>query len=364
AATRAPVGTDVAITFSEPMDRASVLDWILISPPRDFGERSWKGNTFRLSGGDDFAPNTTFTVVVGVGCRGDRERVPMDSPHLFVFSTGDSLDAGAITGRLLAHGAPAHGVMVWALDRELAAARSDTLVPDYVTQVGADSTFTFLGLKPGRSYLVLAHGDLNRDREFDRDLDFLALDPTPIWLDPAHPSASGVQIDFRNSRARGAIAGAVRDSAAAAAFAAGDTSETMVMPDSALAPGAVRDTTRAIEVRAELIGVVQDSLSARWMVDPDAELAAITDSLAVRATADSLGKYELRNLKAGFYRVSAFLDRNRNRSYDALEPAAGPVDSVLVISGERTSGIDLILPRSAAESSPEGSRAPDRPRGP
>ena len=365
ASTRVPVGADVAITFSEPMDRASVMDWILISPPRDFGERSWDGDTFRLSGGDDFEPNATFTVVVGVGCRGERERVPMDAPHLFVFSTGDSIDAGSISGRLLAHGAPAHGVMVWALDVEQAVARTDTLIPDYVTQVGADSTFTFLGLKPGRSYLVLAHGDQNRDREFDRELDFLAVDPVPIWLDPAKPSATGVQIDFRNTRSPGAIAGAVRDSAAAAREA------EAVMPDSAVAPGSAvgsRDTTRSIEVRAELIAVVQDSLSARWIIAPETEIAAVpgADSAVARATADSLGHYELRNLKAGFYRVSAFLDRNRNRSYDAPEPAASPVDSVLVTPGERTNDIDLILPRSAKEDLPPGNgeSAPDRPRGP
>jgi uncharacterized protein (DUF2141 family) len=346
ASTQVPVGADVAITFSESMDRASVMDWILISPPRDFGERSWDGDTFRLSGGDDFEPNTTFTVMVGVECRGERERVPMDAPHLFVFSTGDSIDAGVISGRLLAHGAPAHGVMVWALDVGQAVARTDTLIPDYVTQVAADSTFTFLGLKPGRTYLVLAHGDQNRDREFDRELDFLAVDPVPIWLDPAKPSATGVQLDFRNTRSPGAIAGAVRDSAAAA-----DTTNVLgsLSPDSlsASGAGAPRDTTRSIEVRAELLGVVQDSLSAHWIIDPDAEISAIADSMAARATADSLGKYELRNLKAGFYRVSAFLDRNRNRSYDAAEPKASPVDSVLVTPGERTSGIDLILPSSA-----------------
>jgi len=236
---------------------------------------------------------------------------------------------------------------MWALDREQAVARTDTLLPDYVTQVGADSTFTFLGLKPGRSYLVLVHGDVNRDREFDRDLDFLAVAPAPIWLDPAHPSATGVTIDFRNARAPGAIGGAVRDSAAAA-----DTTHVgSLSPDSlsASGAGAPRDTTRAIEVRAELLGVVQDSLSAHWVVDPDAEISAIADSIAARATADSLGKYELRNLKGGFYRVSAFLDRNRNRSYDAAEPKASPVDSVRVTPGERTSGIDLILPLSKPE---------------
>jgi uncharacterized protein (DUF2141 family) len=373
-----PLGADVAITFSESMDRATVLDWILISPPRDFGARSWKGDTFRLSGGEDFEPNVTITLVVGVGCRSERERVPMDAPHLFVFSTGDSIDAGRIDGRLLAHGAPAHGVMVWALDTEEAVARTDTLLPDYVTQVGADSTFTFLGLKPGRRYLVLAHGDANRDREFDRELDYVAVNPTPVWLDPGSPSIRGIEVDFRNPRAPGLIAGKVTDPARPRADSA--AADSARGPGVARAPGdstisALADSARRVEVRGELVALIEDSLSARWAPTPLIEdvLAApadtaAADTLAAASTAaDSLGRFELKNLRAGFYRVSAFLDHNRNRRYDAGEPAASSIDSVRVIAGERTTDIDLVLESSAGpESAPPGPDRPppDRPRGP
>jgi uncharacterized protein (DUF2141 family) len=345
AAIDVPVGADVAITFSEPMDRASVLDWILISPPRDFGERSWSGNTFKLTGGED--------------CRGERERVILEAPHLFVFSTGDSIDAGRIDGRLIAHNVPPHGVMMWALDMERAAARTDTLLPDYVTQVGADSTFTFLGLKPGRRYLVMAHGDMNRDREFDRELDFLSIDPTPIWLDPASPVAHGVRIDFRNSRSPGGIAGTVVDTTAAPA----DTTHVGAPhrgPDStAVAPPDTARLKIPIQVTAELIAVIQDSLSAKWMTEPETFVEAVTDSAApaAKATADSLGHYELRNLKAGFYRVAAYLDQNRNQRYDAPEPQSSAVDSVLVQAGERTEKIDLKL-GSRREPGPPASRGP------
>jgi uncharacterized protein (DUF2141 family) len=370
AATGIPIGADVAITFSESMDRASVLDWILISPPRDFSSRSWKGDTFRLSGGEDFEPNVTITVVVGVGCRSERERVPMNAPHLFVFSTGDSIDSGRIDGRLIAHGAPAHGVMVWALDMEEAAARTDTLLPDYLTQVAADSTFTFLGLKPGRRYLILAHGDANRDREFDRELDFVAVDPTPVWLDASSPIVRGVAIDFRNPRSPGVIAGKVQDPAHAALDSA--RAKSAAPADTARVPAPPDSTRLRIEVRAELVSLVTDSLSTRWAPTPliedvvaPADTTAADTLAAASAAADSVGRYELKNLQAGFYRVSAFLDRNRNRRYDAGEPAAIPVDSVRVKAGERTGDIDLVLPASAEpESESPVPPAPDRPRGP
>jgi uncharacterized protein (DUF2141 family) len=361
-ATRVPLDADVAITFSEPMDRASVLDWILISPPRDFGERGWDGNTFRLSGGEDFMPDVTTTVVVGIGCVDERERNPMRAPHLFVFSTGDSIDTGRIAGRLLAGDTPAHGAIVWALDVEAAAARTDTLLPDYITQAGEDSSFVFIGLKTGRRYRVLAHGDVNRDREFDRGVDFIAASSQVIALEPGAPAA-GVTINFQDPRRPGSIAGAVRDSlffaapADTAATAPRDTAGAVV-PDTAVA--VVPDTAAVAAadtagphylVQAWLVGVEEDSLTARWSITPEALEAEIalpadtaladTTGAAASAQADSTGSYELRNLRAGRYRVEAFLDQDGDQRYDAEEPAATPVDTVRVQAGKRTEGIDL-----------------------
>jgi uncharacterized protein (DUF2141 family) len=360
AATHVPLDADVAITFSEPMDRASVLDWILISPPRDFGERGWNGNTFRLSGGEDFVPDVTTTVVVGIGCVDERNRNPMRAPHLFVFSTGDSIDSGRIAGRLLAGDMPAHGAIVWALDSEAAAARTDTLLPDYITQAGDDSTFVFIGLKTGRRYRVLAHGDVNRDREFDRGVDFIAAYPEVLVLEPKAPSVTGVTFDFQDPRRPGIIAGAVRDTLASghsdtARTIAPAPADTAAHAPSDTAAVAAADTARGpyLVVQAWLVALEEDSLTARWSVTPEAIAAeegvpadsAAADTTGARASAqaDSTGHYELTNLRAGRYRVEAFLDQNGDQRYDAGEPAAVPVDSVRVRAGKRTEGIDLLV---------------------
>jgi len=359
-ATRVPLDADVAITFSESMNRGTVLEWVLLSPPRDFGERRWDGSTLRLSGGGDFVPDVTTTVIVGTGVKDEREGNAMVAPYVFIFSTGDSVDQGRIEGRLVAKGQRPYGTMVWAVDVERAAARPDTMLPDYVTQAAQDSTFVLIGLKADRRYVVMAHADGNRDREFDRDSEFLAACPDTLWLDPSRPVATGVVIDFRDPRALGGIAGAVVDSTGertsmsppatvvpdTALTAAPDTT-LAVAPDTATAAAAaVEAVAAAAPDTARATGppfVVEAWLRALALPPLDPRTAPADTAALAAVVADSLGRYALKNLPPGWYRVAAYLDRDGNRRYDAGEPAASPVDSVRVDPLEETTGIDLII---------------------
>ncbi len=353
-ATRVPPDADVAITFSESMNRGTVLDWVLLSPPRDFGERRWDGSTLRLSGGEDFVPDVTTTVIVGTGAKDEREGNTMVAPYVFIFSTGDSVDQGRIEGRLVAKGQRPHGTMVWAVDVERAAARPDTMLPDYVTQAAQDSTFALIGLRADRRYVVMAHFDANRDREFDRDSEFLAAYPDTLWLDPARPVATGVVIDFRDPRAPGTIAGAVIDStgertAMSPPPAAVPDTVLAAAPDSVVAgeeaaavlagEAAAADTARA----AGPPFVVEAWLRALALPPLDPRNAPADTAALATAVADSLGRYALKNLPPGWYRVEAYLDRDGNRRYDPSEPAASPIDSVRVDPLEETTGIDFTV---------------------
>jgi hypothetical protein len=390
-AVRVALDAPLEIEFSEPMTRTSVVDWVLLSPPRDFGERDWSGNRFRLSGGEDLRPHTTYTVVVGTGCRDARERNPMSAPYTFVFATGDSIDQGRIEGRLLAKGQPAHGTMVWAIDLDLAVTRPDTLLPDYIAQAAADSTYVLLGLRPGRSYRVAAHADANRDRELDTETEFLAFHPDTLWLDPAAPHLAGIDIDYRDPEAPGTIAGTVIDStraalrraaALAAAAAAADSARAVAdrlaaaggAPADSLAGVAAPDTVTAaldsvvaaldtpvaaldtVTAAADTVAAVADTLLPplvrAWPLvlamtatpDGDSVKAVTIDTTRLAtAVADTLGVFELRQLDPGVWRLDAFLDRDGDRRYDAGEPRAGPVDSVRVVPLETTDEVLLIL---------------------
>ncbi|MGD8396569.1 MAG: Ig-like domain-containing protein [Candidatus Eiseniibacteriota bacterium] len=379
-AVRVALDAPLEIEFSESMTRTSVVDWVLLSPPRDFGERSWSGNRFRLSGGEDLRPHTTYTVVVGTGCRDARERNPMTAPYTFVFATGDSIDQGRIEGRLLAKGQPAHGTMVWAIDVDLAATRPDTVLPDYIAQAAADSTYVLLGLRPGRHYRVAAHYDANRDREFDAATEFLADYPDTLWLDPGSPHLDGIDIDYRDPEAPGTIAGTVIDStraalrraaariaaaaadSARAAAAAGDSAGAGIAAADRLAGAVAADSLATALSSADsaaagtAAAVAPDSLLAAivraWPLvmamtatpDGDSVQAVVTDTTRLATTvADTLGAFALRQLDPGYWRVEAFLDRDDDRRYDAGEPRAGPVDSVRVIPLETTDEVLLIL---------------------
>jgi hypothetical protein len=264
--------------------------------------------------------------------------------------------------------------MVWALDLELAATRPDTMLPDYIAQAAADSSYVLLGLRPGRRYLVAAHADGNRDREFDRDSEFLAFYPETLTVAAGQPIVRGIDIDYRDPRAPGSIAGAVIDSTRAALAAADTIPSALAAADSTLPTGA--DTLRvgeALPVSAPTgaAGTASPPPAARGkdadIIAPQAVLAAVAradstrrflvqawswavvdsvwgiDSTATTMTqADTLGQYELRQLDPGLWRLVAWLDRNGNQSYDAGEPVSEPADSVRVVPLERTD-VDLIV---------------------
>jgi hypothetical protein len=340
-ATRVPLDAGVRITFSEDMDRSSVIDQVVLSPPRDFGHRDWDGTTFELSGGEDFAPDVTTTVIVGTGCRDGRERNSMAAPYLFVFSTGDSLDRGRIEGRLLATGQAAHGTFIWAIDVDKVPAAPDTVLPDYIGQAGSDSTFVLIGLKAGRRYRVMAHFDPNRDREFDAENEFLAAYPDTLWLDPGNPVATSVAIDYRDPRAPGSIAGTVVDSTGATA-----DSIRVGEPERPVPPlGVPADTiqTAAGDSARVRLFQIEAWLLSRDLPPRESEATTPDTLAAARAQPDSLGAFELRNLVPGLYRVQAFLDQDRDQRYDAGEPASATADSVRVIPADKTGDIRLVV---------------------
>jgi hypothetical protein len=218
-----------------------------------------------------------------------------------------------------------------------------------VTQAGQDSSFVFIGLAAGRRYQVMAHFDANNDREFDRDTDFLAAAPDTVWLDPARPIATGIVIDFRDPRAPGSIAGAVFDSTgertALSRGVRGLAADSLAAVPDTLAAAA--DTTMTAAADTTLAAGPSFLVEAwlRGLALPPVDPRNAPPDTAALATAvpDSLGRFALKNLPPGWYRVEAYLDRDGNRRYDAGEPAASPEDSVRVDPLEETKGIDLIV---------------------
>ncbi|HVP37933.1 MAG TPA: Ig-like domain-containing protein [Candidatus Saccharimonadales bacterium] len=166
-------GSTLQVRFSKHMDRRSVEDYIFTSPPVRFSEVRWSGFALELVPQDSLRPNTTYLAVIGTGARDSHGNGLARAVNL-VFSTGPHLSPGRVSGRVEAVKQSAAGLFVWLYDQALHAdstwGRDD---PDYVGQTGADGHFEILGLPLGPTFSAHVFADLNHNRSYDPESEYL-----------------------------------------------------------------------------------------------------------------------------------------------------------------------------------------------
>ena len=146
------------ITFSEYVQKSSVREAVFISPKiKGELEYSWSGKSLEIEFGEPLKQNTTYTVTIGTDVQDYNNRNNMAEPRTFVFSTGDKIDVGQISGRV--YDKKPSGVMIYAY-KEI-----DSLVnpllqePDYISQVGDNGKYNFRGLGYGQYYILAIRDD-------------------------------------------------------------------------------------------------------------------------------------------------------------------------------------------------------------
>lgn len=173
----------VRFTFSEHVDEASFTRAFSISPsfegPVDF---SWSGRSVVVRFPEPLRENTTYVLTIDTNLL-DIHRVALSSPIVYAFSTGPTISAGALAGRVVASsdGTPVAGVDV------LAYARPDSTAPDtldnrpaYRTQTDSEGIFSFEYLTE-QFYYVPALQDENRNLKADTQEPF-ATPPSPAFF--------------------------------------------------------------------------------------------------------------------------------------------------------------------------------------
>ena len=136
---------------------------------------SWRGP--RLGIAMSLAEERTYVLTVGTGAR-DLRGNALTQSFTLAFATGSQLDQGLVRGRVYQGHQPAVGVHVWAYDLGIFSGEVGLDEPSYQTQSGADGSYEFARLAPGR-YRVLAFRDANRNALPDAD-EWLALPAAPV----------------------------------------------------------------------------------------------------------------------------------------------------------------------------------------
>jgi hypothetical protein len=186
----------IVLEFSEYVDRPSVNESIFISPAVGSLEFDWSGKEVEITFSQALRKNTTYVVNVGTDVKDMRRGNRMAQAFALAFSTGDSIDRGAIEGMVYPSvaGKPVTGVMMFAykLDgMDPDTLNPSTLQPDYITQTGQDGRFFFRHVSIG-SYRVFAVRDEYRDLLYDPETDEYAVLQNDVMLTETDTLAAGL----------------------------------------------------------------------------------------------------------------------------------------------------------------------------
>jgi hypothetical protein len=274
-----PVGTELALTFSEGMEPRSTSEVVSLAPRVEIRQKRWSGHTLTLRLGEPLKAHQTYTLFVAEGGR-DLHGNPLRGGSAVVFSTADSFPRGRIEGKIDARGFSAGGTALWCYLADPGRVPDSTARDfDAVGIADADGSFRVDGLSvPGR-YRLWAFADLNANQSFEPATDVLAGADTVIALAPGAETAGPLLLHVVNPRAPGRVQGAVLDT-------------------------------------------LGDSLGVLRVV-------AVADTDTTRRTlleVDPKGGFDL-SLAPGRWRIQAFRDLDKNRVWSPeREPATAPTD--------------------------------------
>ncbi len=187
------VTTDrIVLEFSEYVDRRSVEESIFISPYVGQLEFDWSGTEVTIHLGEPLKMNTTYVVNVGTDIIDLRARNRMAHGFTLAFSTGDSIDQGAVAGRVFDD--KPEGIMLFAY--ALSTINSDTLdpsrsKPDYIMQTGKNGVFSFSNIRFD-TYRIFAVRDEYRNLIYDRQTDQVGVAVTDVTLTADQPRVADI----------------------------------------------------------------------------------------------------------------------------------------------------------------------------
>jgi len=206
-------GDTVELQFTRYLNQNSLAQALTISPPMDGRpEISWSGRRVRIAFPEDLQPNTTYVLTLDTNLSTYRN-VNLPEPLVLAFATGNRINRGALSGRIVdaRANAPAEAVDVFAYPAP-DGVPPDTLPerPVYRTQTSTEGTFSFSFMQE-QPYYVVAVEDRNRNRRPDPDEAF-AVPPVPVLY--AAPEDGALPMPDTTLIEEEAIADAVAEEAA------------------------------------------------------------------------------------------------------------------------------------------------------
>ncbi|MFN0157043.1 MAG: Ig-like domain-containing protein [Bacteroidota bacterium] len=187
------VQTDrIVIEFSEYVERRTMEESIFISPYVGDLEFDWGSTDVTIMFSEALRENLTYVVNVGTDVIDRRAKNRMAAGFTLAFSTGDSIDQGAISGMVFDE--KPEGIMVFAyiLDRMNPDSLNPAVLrPDYIMQTGKGGNFTLSNVALGH-YRLFAVRDEYRDLIYNIQIDQYGVSTRDVIITAAQQRAENV----------------------------------------------------------------------------------------------------------------------------------------------------------------------------
>ena len=308
--TSVPRDAIVRLVFSEPMDRASVGQSVVLGPGVRNATAKWlNGRTIELTPDGPLPEGRTITLIVPPDARDVRGN-PLDRVFTAHFTTAAAFPPGEIAGTIVGRGLSPGGIYVWAYRDDLGHAPDSTAFDmDALDRSQSGGHFTLPGLPVPGTYRLFAFVDRNRNRSYEPTIDLLSRSDSLVALSPDAPRAADVRLIATDPEAVARVEGTVIDS---------------------LAPG---NASLRVEARGVPTGT-----------------AIAADRVPIVVIDVTEGRFA-GSLRSGRWRLVAWRDLDNDRARSPAEPvsAAAEVD---LDPGEAEAPVTLVLQPAPGTESP------------
>lgn len=189
--TRVPLESRITLQFNEAVDHRTCEESIFITPrPAQAARFRWHGKKLEIQLPGGLLPHRTYVITVGTGTK-DLRNISMAASWSLAFSTGDSLDRGALSGEIFSETA-VEGVQLWAYEIKDGGTPNPAVTPAlYVTQANARGEFSLAYLALG-TYRLFAVGDRDLNGRYDAERELIGVASRDYTLTPAQPRLTGL----------------------------------------------------------------------------------------------------------------------------------------------------------------------------
>ena len=181
---------EIEIEFDDYMNRSKVLENLRITPEVK-AEYDWNATTLSIEFTEPLKENTTYAINIGTDYSDYYNNSP-EKAFSMIFSTGNKLDSGSISGKLSAEDTKGKFLFLYKLkDGEFPDIFKDE--PDYFVNTGSSGEFRFVALKPG-TYRLVAIDDKFQNRIYDDEVDAYGTALSDFTLTEDSLSISNIQV--------------------------------------------------------------------------------------------------------------------------------------------------------------------------